>query len=276
MDFKPWMIIFLMAAKPALGSQAQNKAASPHSFSMSLGLTQLQGAQLDPLTQISVTTGYSWKKLLQFSFNQSLSKNYFIEEDGSEFAVHDSLISLSWTPQLASQQLSWYGSISTTLPVSERSQRNDLYTVSTINTGGSYRLGKLVSLGAGIGASYYFTEYDSEPGGELGSGAALPLLSAFARQSLTLHFAKNSYFAYSFEFTDTSYHKIKEQSPNSDDRNINDQSYQLTIYFAHNFGLINAQLGYIQGTILELPGLTDYVLFDEEKTIAFASLGLSF
>jgi hypothetical protein len=246
------------------------------STSFSLGLTQLQSARLKPITQANASVTYSASSNIQLGLSQSFTKNYLINEDGDEFIIKDSSLSLTLSPSQTSGPWSFYSSASTTLPISERSRRLAIQTVSSLSVGADYRPWKIFSAGAGVGGSYHVSRYESEPMGEDGSGAALPQYSLDFDQSARLSILKSGFLGYTFTFSETYYHKIDEEAPNSTDRDITDQAYQIRVYAGYGFSIFTISLGFIQGTLLELPGLRDYLLFDEERSIGYVSLNAGF
>jgi hypothetical protein len=270
-------ILLIQTSGPAL-AKARKPGARPHvpSTSFSLGLTQMQSARRKPITQANLSANYSASPNIQLGLSQSFTKNYLINEDGEEFTIKDTVLSLTASPGSTSGSWSFYSSVSTTLPSSERSRRNEIQTVSSLSAGADYKPWQVLSLGAGLGGSYYFSRYDSEPTGEEGSGAALPQYSFDIDQSARLSFLKSGFLGYVFTFSETYHYKIDEDAPNSTDRDISDQAYQIRVYTGYGFSFLTISLGYIQGTLLELPGLKDYLLFDEERSTGYVSLKAGF
>jgi hypothetical protein len=268
--------LLLAASGPAI-AKARKLSSKPSvsSTSFSLGLTQMQGARLKPITQASLSASYSPSSQVQLGASQSFTKNYLINQDGDEFVINDTNLYLG-TALMMHDALSFSASLSTTLPASERSQRYEIQTITSLSGGVDYRPWQILSLGAGLGGSYHFNKYDTEPTGEQGTGAALPHYSLYAEQSASLSFLKDGFLGYAFTFTETYYHKIEEDAPNSTSRDISDQAYQIRVFTGYAFSYFTVSLGFIQGTLLELPGIKDYVLFDEERSIGFVSLSTKF
>ncbi len=268
-------LLLLVIGNPALANttlKTRKAVKKPSPFSVSVGVTQLVGARINPITQASLSAGYSLADSLKLGLSQSLTRNYLVNREGDEFVINDSSLSLTLAPKGPSEQLSFYSSLGTTLPISERSQRHEIHTVTDLFVGSDYTPWKPFTLGAGLGGSYHFSKYDSEATGELGSGAALPQYRLDVEQSARLRFLKSAFLGYNFTFSETSYYKIQDEAANSNPRDISDQSYQLKVYTGYSFGFLAITLGYSQGTLLELPGLKDYVLFDEERTLGYLAM----
>ncbi len=148
--------------------------------------------------------------------------------------------------------------------------------MSSLSAGTDYTAWKVLTVGAGLGATYHFNTYDSEPIGEEGSGAALPHYDVYAEQNTRLSFLNAGFLGYGFTFSEVYYHKIEEEALNSSDRDISDQAYQLKVFTGYGFSFLTISAGYIQGTLIELPGIQEFALFDEERTIGYLSVSTRF
>jgi len=269
-----WLILvyfLLLADSLVVAAGKRETRDEARQVKYSLGMTHLQGSQLDPITQFSTSLLYRPSPQLNLSISQSMTKNYFIDDDADVFNLNDTLLSLTWLPKVRNRKFGLFATIASTVPISERSKRNGLYTVTSLMGGVSYQATKSLGLGGSLGLSYQFNEYDAEPGASLGQGTALPHFNIFIAQNAQFKLIENLFLVYSLTFTETHYHQIKEEAINSLEQNIADQAYQLTVSFSYQINPVFITIGYIQGTMVGLSGVRDYVLFDEERSIGFVS-----
>ncbi|MFW7382087.1 MAG: hypothetical protein ACOH5I_24995 [Oligoflexus sp.] len=270
------IIIAVLSLPTILVAKAKKERKKTSPISLSLNLTQMQAAKIDPVTVASASFIYRAHQNIQVAMSQAATKNYFINEDGEALSIADSVISLTWLPQNLSRDIDFFSSLTSTLPISERSRRNNLHTVTSINLGVNWQALQRLGIGSRIGGGYQFNEYDTEPTGSDGSGAALRHYYFEIAHNANLKLIDKLGLGYDFSWFDIYYHRIDEEAANSIGRDLSDQSYQLTIYLSYQLWQMGFTFGYIQGNMLGFEGLRDYLLFDEEQSIGFASISLNF
>ncbi|SMF42599.1 hypothetical protein [Pseudobacteriovorax antillogorgiicola] len=242
--------------------------------SMSLGLSQYYNPESDPVTSLSSGVFGKLTRSVSWSLSQSLSKNYVIDRDGDELVLDDTQLALAFNPKSRLKSWSFESSASLSLPVSERSQRQQVYTQSNVRVGLAYQPWSPMKLKGALSMMYQLNQYDSEKTGDEGQGTALPWYGYGIHHSNTLQIGGGIFVSYSLAQREVFYHEIEDPSDPDQDQ-TSDQIFSASMLLGFSYSRGSVSLGYSQANALLVPGLRDYVLFDEQLSIGFLSLDFS-
>ena len=244
-------------------------------FASRIGMTQVQGANFDPISQFSLGGSYQPTKATTLALTQSMTKNYFIDSATDEWNIEDTSLSASILFNHKRRTHRFAVAAALSLPVSRQSQYDEKYT--SLSTRGNYYFAprKWLRYTFGVGIDGHMSRYQTTPNDEGSGGRVLPKYGYLATQAGRISF-KYWNIGYSYSFRQTYYYQLDDESSNPPNQNLPDQSYQVSASAGLTFGSFDTSLGYSQGRRLELAGVADYVIFDEDQSTGFVSMGYSF
>ena len=246
--------------------------SAPAGATVSLDLSRSQSLRMDPVSSLNIAWTLKLSKTTEFSVSQGFSQNYYIYDGDSGFTWNDTKFAFSFSPTLPYKKWSTSGGVSFTLPVSKRSQEDNVYSIISGNGGISFLPSKRISLGLTGLLDLYTSKYDTGKSSPSQAGAALPMFRYGASQSGKISIGFLS-LAYSLTQLEILYNEIEEEAPNSSAENIPDQTFIASFTATVTWENLYGYTGISQGNSLILPGFDDYIIFDEDFTSYFMGIG---
>lgn len=255
------------------------------SLSFSVGASHNSGFYEDSAHTTSLFGSASFKfnkkqsASIAQSFNQSYRVNPGVDDKG--FSQNDTV--LGFNHELAENFLSarWGAKLTTTLPVSERSNRLDVITVSTISLSASrYFYNNRLSASISPRARYYFSEYTTTPS-DPGAGGGNPLPEYLLGATLSLSYSLNDKLSLSGAAGWSTQYYYQTQYVNPDPvygftappKNSYSLSMGLDYSFTKRWA---ASFTYAHADRYEKPWGTEYLVFNDRVTTWSVGTSYSF
>lgn len=264
-----------------LSARPDKKKEKP--MSVSFGFSHLDGfyENTEPTTSFFVTGTYKFNDKQSASVSQSFNQAYRVNPgvDDKGFKQNDTL--LSFRQMIAQDFLKsqWSGLLSSTLPISERSNRIDNYTITTATlTVSKAFLEKRLTLSLSPMARYYFNEFKTTPSYQ-GSGGGNPLPHYLYGATTAINYKwtdKLSTFG-SAGWTEQHLHETQFENPDplygftAPPQNSYSLSAGMSFLFTKQW---SGSLSYAHGDRYEKPWGTEYLVFNDR--VSTWSVGSTF
>lgn len=255
-------------------------ASSLKAWSLSLSADYFASMQgVNPASSFGLSASKVYQEKYRTFFSQSLVKPYYIYEGEPEFDFADSSFGISgplpeWFEGL---KLSW--NLAATLPLSDYSRRNEVYTKPQAAISASEsRLDDRLSLQYGAYFRAFFSKYQSERTGHGRGGRPLPILSYGVSHSGSYKISDAYSAAYSLAYNETHYYSLDPVGSETIRAiDLPDQTYAVS--FSTSWAATDAwswSLGLTQGSQILHAGTVDLVLYDEDRSQWFVATRYSF
>ena len=228
----------------------------------------------DPTSSLGLSYSRPWQSY-NVSASLSLLKKYYIYPSEDELVLNDPSISLSREVFTIGDLFPFRASLSMTLPLSEFSRDNNIYSRLSAGLSTSEQLlAERLSISYRMKATLHTSEYQSTQGGDGVGGSALPMWSYLLGQSGSYKILETWSLSYSLGYSEITYYDL---DPNKVEAatvvDLPDQSYSLSASISWQaFPSLGFEFGFNQGSQILYPGLVDVVIYDEEFSQWFISL----
>lgn len=255
------------------------KDKSADTFSFNLSLTQMgvfKGGE-SSISAAGFGGSYQLNKNNKFGFNQGFTKYYEVDEEESEVSAGDTL--LTYSHSFGTEAINSSVRFDLTLPVSDYSKRMGVYTKPTLRflLGKSFFGGGL-NLSMGPMVRYFVNEYKTAPADEVSGGELLPRIEYGSDVGITV-----SGFSILSAGISGSYNKLEYENSkytNSDtlqNSPVPDYHYSIGFFASAQFNPhMSLTAGMEQANEVNRYGGIEYVIFDQEVTQWYVSLGFNF
>jgi len=235
------------------------------SVSSDLAIPFVQG---DPVMSIGGSFTYPFTKKYSLSLSQGLAKNFYVDSETQEFELSDSVISFNIFPRTLIPKVGWTLRIMATLPLSNSSQINEIYSKPEARWTAAYPLTETFSFAFNAFIRYTWSRYDSTKTQDGSGGVPLPEISGGLGHSGNWSFYPEWTLSYGANYSEIKYHTITYEGPGDPPINSQpDQAYSLSVSVSWSVTPVDTlTTAYSYGGILLQPGLDDYVLYDEEES----------
>ncbi len=222
----------------------------------------------EPVASFALSYQQKMSALYGVYASQGVAKNFWIDSSREEWEPADLVLGIAWYPQTLIPPLTWLVRTAMTLPSSRSSRNNEIYSRPEVSSTANFKAHDTLKLAASGFARYTWSAYETTKGINGVGGDPLPHysygLSVSGLQELPAGFRfqlKASYF-------ETKYYRMTDEGAQTLPLlGQPEQGYSISAFIlstlTEQWGL---HAGLIQGSLLEQPGLSDYLLFDEEAT----------
>jgi hypothetical protein len=224
--------------------------------------------QGDPSMSISGSLSHNFSKKWGVALAQGVERNFYLDSATREWELADTVIAVNLYPRSLIANVNWTLRLQATLPTSDISQINEVYSKPEARLNASMPLMEGLSLGLNGFVRATLSRYESATVQDGAGGAPLPSLSYGMAQSGNWQWLADWSLAYGASYTEIIYHDI-EYVGTGDPALFKqpDQAYSLSISLNWNINDINSiNAAYSYGGLLLQPGIDDYVLFDAEDS----------
>lgn len=265
-----YSLIFIISNTSA--SESTLEASTKKDWSASVSTTQYMNFtdQNEPTTSFDLKASTSLGKNSKISISQTLRKLYVVDPDEEELIVEDTKIGHTYKFEEKLMTMKVSLKTTATLPVSEKSERNDHYSTLKGKLGLSKKVMDMsLTISYKPFYSYYAKKYKQTISGS-------PLNKYKFGHELSLAYApKNS--KWSFSGSVAASQTEKEQSKFQVKESTSDFSYSFSISTAYSINKnISIYAGYVHNNDQLTDGRVETTLFDEEISSSFVGLSASF
>lgn len=221
----------------------------------------------DPIMSFGVKAQEALSYDLRLSFTQGLRRNLVVDDSKHEWEWNDSVLALAHSYKY-SEALSFGSQLSARLPVSIESRHNELRTRPELKVSATWLLP--LDLTSATDASYaiYWHKFDAtRPEGQSTGGDALPQYTYNLNQTLTAVVKEKFELGVSGSYRLIRYHNLKQLDGYIAAQNrLEAYSYSVGFHSSYNItDKTSFTYSYEQGSGLERPGNSDFVIYDKEQ-----------
>lgn len=235
------------------------------SVSSDLAIPFVQG---DPVMSFGGSFTYPLTKMYSLSASQGLEKNLYVDSQTREFEISDTVLSFNVYPRSLIPKVGWTLRLMATLPISESSQLNEVYSKPEARWTAAYPFTETFNFAFSAFIRYTWSRYDSTKPQDGSGGQPLPEYSGGLGHSGNWTFLPDWTLSYGANYSEIKYHTITYEGPGDPPINVQpDQAYSLSVSMSWSITPEDTvTTSYSYGGILLQPGLDDYVLYDEEES----------
>ncbi|MCX6131818.1 MAG: hypothetical protein NTX25_22510 [Proteobacteria bacterium] len=222
----------------------------------------------DPAMSFSTSMSFSLSEDSKIQIGQALEKNLYIDASTDEWELADTVVAWNLSLKQANEGLSLKLRLQTSLPSSNASRLNEIYTKPELRLSSGYALSPGFQLGLDVFLRAVLSRYDSTPIENNEGGVPLPRYSYGIGHAGNWQAFPNWTAAYQLSYSEIIYYDVNYQGPGPITQyNLPDQAYSLGLSLNWEF-IENSSLsaGYSYGALLQQPGLEDFVFFDNEQS----------
>lgn len=224
-------------------------------------------------TSIFASLTYKFNKKQSASIAQSFNQGYRVNPgvDDRGFKQNDTVLGFNQSIAEDFLTANWSGKLSTTLPISERSNRLDTITVTTLSFSASRSfLDKKLSASLTPMGRYYFSEYTTTPSSPgAGGGNPLPEYMLGIQASLTYSVSDQFSVNGGAGWTTTYYYQTQYENPDPIYGFTNPPKNSYSLSLGANYSITpkwGASLTYAHSDRYEKPWGTEYLIFNDRIT----------
>ncbi len=209
---------------------------------------------------------------------QGISKNFYTDATQTEWVLGDTMLALLLYPMSLVPPVTWTVRLGMTLPLSQASRRNQVYSRPELASTASYALSTATKISATGFLRMPWSAYQTTAGTDGVGGDPLPRYAYGAAFTLLQEAFWQSQLFLRASYYETKYYKSTEEGASTLPLlGLPEQGYSLTLRMEWPLTEQLALTGGIsQGSVLEQAGLSDYKIFDEEASTWSLGIGYSF